>query len=643
MHDDTKAWLRVKKDIEHYAANPIEAPRVSAMRRANPKSEVNNVAAFKIGKYSKAKAAGASKANADKYARGEISLAKATGKPARKKSTKKTKAKTKAKAKTKRKGTRKGQVRKTARRAFLPSSTASAAAPKKRRRTSAKKGARRTKAVQTKVERSVKVPRAKTQVVRIELTGGSARRGGGKKKGGTRKRKKNPSESMISPADTMLSMHPNPVDSDSGLLGGLLSNPAGPFSGESLRGFAVAAGGVGAGLVIADFVDRYVATRTPADSAGEGGTAKAEGQHPWYGRDAAAAQRRRPDAMRLGAQAAGAIAAMALTYWTRRGNVLPWLFGGTAVGFGANLLKQLTDWYLMPMVFSVDEDKPNEATFANRMFPLEQPWVQDKVDELFANWQGVPALRDGQQKEPLVQSPLAAAGQGVYVLGKAGSGNGMPQPGSLGSPASPQFIHTGRLGKCHSCGGYNGCWYGCKESGCADCGTGINPGPRGGNGNGRAAKKQRCMYVVEPGDDFASLVASANANVTQINAMNGGCGPDTYWKVGNRVMLPYEMCKYIEDTQGPPVQPCPPPNGGLPVTTTSVIEEVVNGGGGMTTQTALPRQPNGGGMTTQTSPNYTEQMYSNVAKWDAPNGMMRLGNEPKTAEERVHALFSDDD
>ncbi len=54
--------------------------------------------------------------------------------------------------------------------------------------------------------------------------------------------------------------------------------------------FGTAAVATAIGLVVADFVDRVVATRQPADS----GTTKAV--RPWYGRDAAAAQRMRPDA-----------------------------------------------------------------------------------------------------------------------------------------------------------------------------------------------------------------------------------------------------------------------------------------------------------------------------------------------------------
>lgn len=583
MLDDTKAWLRVKQDIERYAQNPIEVLRVPALRTANPKSEVTKVAKFQIGKFSKARKAGASKDSAGKFARGEITLAKATGKPAAektktKKKRKARKAKAKAAAPAKRKARKaKRKTRKTAKR--------------KTRKTAG----RRKAAVQTEVTRTVKVPKSRTQVVRVELTTARHRGGAKKKKKSAKSRRKNPAQrtALSPPSVPNYGANPHgPNPHEEGILGGLLSNPAGPYSASSLRGYAIAAGGVGAGLVIADFVDRYVATRTPNDSE----PSKAEGKHPWYGRDAAAAQRRRPDAMRLGAQAVGAVGAMALTYWTRSGNIMPWLFGGTAVGFGANLLKQLTDWWVMPAIFSVDEKNPGEDSFGNRMFPLEQPWVQDEVDKLFENWNAVPALAAGQQETPTIASPLASPGTGVYVLGKAGSGNGQPQPETLGTPASPQFIHTGRLGKCGSCGGYNGCWSTCATQ--ADCGPCKENGGKGG---------KRCYYTVQPGDDFGVMISAANADVKTINAMNGGAQPSSYWQAGRRVMLPYEACKYIEGMTPTPMTPTPPVMMPTPVT---------------------PRE--------------AAAVPTNPLEVPVPGAMLNLsGAETKTPEERVHALFND--
>lgn len=273
-----------------------------------------------------------------------------------------------------------------------------------------------------------------------------------------------------------------------------------PFTRKNLVSFGVAATGVGVGLVFADFLDRWIATRRPADSANPAGTAN----HPWFGANAAAAQRRRPDALRLGGQAAGAVGAMGLGYLVRGRPVIPWLLGGIALGFGANLVKQLIDWWLMPALFQVKE--PSEASFANRMYPLEQTAVQDAVAAMFENWGGTPNLASNQLQTPTVVGVLPpTSGQSpIYALGRAAN----PTSGQHG-----------------------------KVAGCADC------WPKQG------IPKARCRYTVKQGDDLTALLQATGTSIEIINALNGGRSPTSYWVAGNLVQLPYEACAYLDSGQ----------------------------------------------------------------------------------------------
>ena len=51
---------------------------------------------------------------------------------------------------------------------------------------------------------------------------------------------------------------------------------------------------------------------------------------------------------------------------------------GIALGFGAKLVSQVLDWYLMPALFKVEDwSKP---TFGNRMYALEQDTVQKQLE-----------------------------------------------------------------------------------------------------------------------------------------------------------------------------------------------------------------------------------------------------------------------
>lgn len=304
----------------------------------------------------------------------------------------------------------------------------------------------------------------------------------------------------------------------------LFENPVGPFSMGSVRALGAAAAGIGIGLVIAEATDRWVATRG--------------NKHPWFGRDAAAAQQSRPDAMRLGVQAAGAAVGMAGAYYARGRGFLPWLLGGVAVGFASNLVRMGLNYYVMPAILTVEN--PTDKTLANRLYPLEQTKIQDKVVAF------LDARTKGQQstiEQYTPTSPLDPTalppGEGVVYLGK---GRKAPEQGNgLGTVAS-KLVSTGRLGKCGGCGGNGGCYTSCPDLKlCGECGT-DNP------------TAMRCTVTVEAGTDVVALAVAAGVDIEAVNALNGGGDPSTYWAPGARVELPYALCTYLQSNPNLPDQ-----------------------------------------------------------------------------------------
>jgi hypothetical protein len=316
----------------------------------------------------------------------------------------------------------------------------------------------------------------------------------------------------------------------------MLDNPAyddnpddgGAFGMANIKKFGVAAGGVALGLIVADFVDRYVSTRKPKDA----GELKAFG--PWYGRDAAAAYRQKPDAMRLGVQALGAGGSMFLAYKLRNKSWAPWLFGGLAIGFGANLVKMLADWYLMPMVLKVDEKNSGKASLANRLYPLEQGYVQEKVQSLFKDWSTTPDLAQAQAETPVIMGPLSsgAAESGIYTLGDP---NAQPRvENQLGRPLVP----TGRVGTCGSCGGQNGCFSGCPTSCPGNCPQGVMPG--------QDSALPKCMYTVDERVNLMAVATEVGVNVNEIMALNSYADASILQMVGAEVILPNKLCAALE-------------------------------------------------------------------------------------------------
>lgn len=477
---ETRAWLRIKKAIEAYEENPLPLSslrRVSALRE-NPTGD--QMAARK--KTAKRRS---------KSTRRKSSSPKRRRKTARKKTSRKKRA------------TRRSRPRVTA---MIP---VTAAAPRKRRRTKRRKPRRRARRGGSRT--TVKVVRVTCQPRVVGRTGRKSTRR--RRSGGRRRRRmlENPIEMTSLPMATGTEYLSNPA---------LFENQAGPFSGGALRALGAVSVGVGIGFTIAELTDRFVATRG--------------NKEPWYGRDAAAYHASRPDAMRLGVQAAGAVGGLALSYAVRGRGVLTFLASGIAIGFGVNLVRMGLNYYLMPAVLKVENFA--DKNLGNRLYPLEQQSVQEQVTKYLQ------AKNEGQTAEQTPVSPLTPVttpATGVAYLGKGG--NGAANGSALGKAheasvsngnglgAAQQIVATGRLGTCSSCGGNGGCYKGCSTLKlCPDCPSGN--------------VAMTCEYVVQEGDDLTALATAADVDIALIQAMNDG----DFWQPGNTVTMPYAMCVYLQ-------------------------------------------------------------------------------------------------
>jgi hypothetical protein len=306
---------------------------------------------------------------------------------------------------------------------------------------------------------------------------------------------------------------------------GLFENPSGPLSAASMKSFAVASAGLAIGLAVARGTDRWIATMKPADSkSGQ------KANRAWFGRAAAAAINRRPTIIRLGVQAGGAVLGIAGAYALRNKGVAPWLLGGIALGFGSNLFLQFIEWWAIPWLLKTKDS--SEQTLANRMYALEQLDAQDKVDGAFEDWALIPALAQNQdQNNPIISSPLSLP-TSIATLGRPGARR---QHAMVG--AARKFIADGRVGNCDLCGGNGGHYSGC--SACDTC-----------NGGGR-----KCAYTVQPGVDIYAVATQSGISVNEISAMNGGGSPESFWIVGNEVVMPEAACNIVARPSGTPLVP----------------------------------------------------------------------------------------
>lgn len=548
---ETKAGRRVNEQIARYLDNPIGSPkRAAAVREVNePMAKKARSAAQKAATKRMLAAAAARRAGKDeeleenpkmakkKPKKSKAKKSKAKSKKAGKKATKRAAVKKGSKKKSKAKSKRK---KKAAPRVAIPV-VAGPAAPKKRRK-KAKKAKAKAKAKRAKTRKASK-PRKKSRA-KTTRTQGKAHiiklKGAPKvqyvevvEKKQTKKRKKKMQENPAA----LVAAAPSSV----GVFGGLFENPTGPLSKDSVVSFVWAASGTALGLTIARLTDRAVATRKPGKS--KNGT---EGKHPWLGRDAAAMINRRPDAIRLGVQGVGALAAMVGAYTARNVRVLPWALGGIALGFGSNLLVMVMEWLILPKILKVDPKDPKTATeglggLGNRLLPMEQDYVQDDLDKQLEDWALIANLAAAQAGEkPTAASPLALPSN-VYTLGEGQGGPQNPLPQAVGG-----LIPTGRVGECVSCGGQGGCYSGCPEI--------PNCGPCSEGGSGSDDGGRTCAYIVQEGDDLLTLLDATGATYDEIIALNNGLSIDEIWRPGREVVLPYKACVEIVRRLPPPVR-----------------------------------------------------------------------------------------
>ena len=338
------------------------------------------------------------------------------------------------------------------------------------------------------------------------------------------------------PSDGMYYENPIDLGGDFGDLGGLggfgggldshfAANPgfeenpgiAGAFAPANLKNFGVAAGGVAVGLFVARLADRYVATMKPKGGA-----------NPWYGANAAAVINSKPDAKRLGVQALGAAGSIAAAWSLRNRGWAAWLFGGLATGFGANALMSILDWWVGPAVLKAES---GAVKLGNRLFPLEQKYVQDYVKNAFTNWSTQAHLNQGQNGDPSSPSPTGGADTYTYQLGAPRTSAAPTQLPRASAPArvGAPVLAVNRVGNCPSCGAESGGCYANCPSLCPEC-------PKDTSATAE--------ITISPSHASSGVLRSwanlAGVPVEHVNALNGGT-PDQYWRAGHTVKLPYAM------------------------------------------------------------------------------------------------------
>lgn len=323
----------------------------------------------------------------------------------------------------------------------------------------------------------------------------------------------------------------------------LLPNES-PFTSAGAMQFGLAALVTGVTFWVAGVVDRGVATRKPKG-----------GKFAYFGAEAAAAQRVRPDAWRYAAQAVGALLCLVGAYVTRDRKVAPYLLGGGAAGFAGNGVKMLLDYEIAPRVLAVKPEDSAKPKLGNRLFPLEQDLVQKEISKLFQaeNWKNNPNLVNAQTEVAKDQPGITPVVGGTWLtppmmsLGgpESGKARANGDAGTVGSPdqAPRVFLNTGRLGNCPVCSGRDGCY--------SDCGTLCPNCPEYCPGT-------ECEYEVQRGDDLAALAAAGGVSIEVVNALNGG-SPEDYWIAGNTVKLPYGICQVVSREPEQPSQPEQPP------------------------------------------------------------------------------------
>ncbi len=148
-----------------------------------------------------------------------------------------------------------------------------------------------------------------------------------------------------------------------------LENPLPSTMSLVTAGIAMGVGALSYGFT--DLLDRYVATRAGATK---------DQTNPAYGSQAVARIQQAPDGMRIGVQAGVALLGTVGAYMTYANHPrVAAVMGGIAGGAGTHLLWQVIESKLLPLAIKVKT--PNEASFANRVLPDFQDYMQamDKV------------------------------------------------------------------------------------------------------------------------------------------------------------------------------------------------------------------------------------------------------------------------
>lgn len=182
-----------------------------------------------------------------------------------------------------------------------------------------------------------------------------------------------------------------------------------------------------------NFVDRLIATRTPAN-----------GVHPWYYSDAIVAIAGQPDGMRYAAAIGQAVGSGLLAYWAHKRHMerTSYLFTGWAFGSGLWIANVV---YLYKIAGKLFVAGKNEEKIGNQVYP---DWQTDRIA-------AVDAVRDAMVANAATDigqaEPLAYAG-GPRLAGVPSNRPAMP-PSLSAAPA-------------YGCGGTSGCGPSC---GCDSC------------------------------------------------------------------------------------------------------------------------------------------------------------------------------
>jgi hypothetical protein len=240
------------------------------------------------------------------------------------------------------------------------------------------------------------------------------------------------------------------------------------------------------GLVAFELHLRWVATAKPNDRPG------APARRPWFGRDAAAAIRRRQPLRWL-------VPPLAACMYVVLSVTPPLPAGITAVqamlvGVGLGAARQLVFWWILPFVLRVKD--PTEPSIPNRILSLEQRSVQAIITHVFRNWEHAPPLAASQAEVPTILSPIRA----VEEVTADAKTKVYTKVYTRDDPEVQAIL---------------------------------------------AQTAQHCRYMIEEGDDLDAICDAASVAREEVAKLN----PDLNWKPGVTVKLPRPLCLYLVERE----------------------------------------------------------------------------------------------